>query len=257
MKKWIAFFVFVILFSCVDKSKTTIVIENNNVNETTNQPGLDDFEPLSDDELSAINDDELYNEEWIEALLAFLKSPDSLSVDMEKEAPFMNISVSDDGRLRTYNWISNRDSNWHFDSIIQYDTGLGTLDAILVRDITSDYDYYLGKLDYGYPRRIKENIYLLGGHARAAPWVYAVGYITVTIEDGVLRPYLAFNNKMGMLYFDDHTKWEGYTNIGPFFDDDIDKFIVTEPAAEAAGRGSPPEPTAEASNLWFDNLWFD
>jgi hypothetical protein len=198
------------------------------------------FESLSDAELNAMSDYEFrkYEEErherkndaWIKALIAFLKSPDSLSVDMAKEEEYMTmlVSVSDDGRLRTYNWISNTDSNYHFDTIIQYDTGLGTLDAVLVRDITSD--YYLGRLDYGLPVRIKENTYLLGGHARAAPFVYAVGHITITIEDGVLKPYLAFNNEIGIVYFESHGEWEEeYTRVVAFFDDDdISKFVTSD-----------------------------
>jgi hypothetical protein len=166
---------------------------------------IENFEFLSDDEIDLMGKEDFYiyrlerkkkqNDAYAEALLIFLNSPDSLSVDW----PSPLVIKSDDERLRIYSWFSNDDSNWQCDTIIQHIEGSEILDVVLVRDLINKYglDYEFGIVGYENVTKIKENIDILSGSARARPHIYIEAKISIIIENGNISLYPVSDNEMG------------------------------------------------------------
>ena len=192
---YFAFIVFFLL-SCKNKS---------NVNSILFFDFTDDEKSLMTSYEYNIQRTEKTNELYIEALLVFLKSPDSLS-----EGAFEWSYISDDKRLRVHNWFSNYDSNWHCDAVIQYVEGTNVLDVVLVRDLIekNGLDYELGIADYGHPININENIYILSGQARSSPFIYIHAKIAIILENGKINLYPFFDGEKGIYeYVDVRTEW--------------------------------------------------
>ncbi|GHV58378.1 hypothetical protein AGMMS49579_25770 [Spirochaetia bacterium] len=181
----------------------------------------DDYDIMGEYEFERLQDEQYrlrYNA-IVEAYLSFFKLPESLSIDFSKEISNIRLErgTSDDGLLNVYNWISNRESNWHCDSLIQYTTESGNLNTILSREITQNEE--LDIIGFGGIENLAKDIYLLSGHARAAPWVYIRGYITIKLENDTLKPYFAFNNEMSLCFYEYHPNgWKGFEQNRPFFD---------------------------------------
>jgi hypothetical protein len=139
----------------------------------------------------------------IELLLVdFFKTEESWSIDVKKELPFMyEISTSEDGLVRIYNWNYEWATGDTFNSIIQYKTESGIINVIQV----SGYGehmweredlWQLGFRDgpaYSIGFKIEEQTYLIWSHARAGGFMTLVTFLAIKLLDGKIEPYLAFN----------------------------------------------------------------
>jgi hypothetical protein len=141
----------------------------------------------------------------IELLLVdFFKTEENWSIDVKKELPFMyEISASEDGLVRIYNWEYESATGDTFNSIIQYKTESDIINVIQVsgygEHMWGHEDPPFGKLGFRYGPaynvgfKIKEQTYLIWSHARAGGFMSAASFLAIKLLDGKIEPYLAFN----------------------------------------------------------------
>lgn len=133
-------------------------------------------------------------------LTDFLKTKESWSIDIEKDLDFLKgFDVSDDGMVRIYTWDNweggTGDSN---QNIIQYRTKTGAVNAVYSRDLF-DIGFGYG-LEYWVGRKLKEDVYLLGGGGRAGGFYANGSYVAVKLTDKKILPYKAFNGESDLSF---------------------------------------------------------
>jgi hypothetical protein len=140
------------------------------------------------------------------SLIDFLRTEESWSIDVEKEMPFIEYSVSEDNMVRIYSWYFDVASGDTYFSIIQYKAESGIINAI---QVSGYYDerfeqyrqlgFYQGP-SYYVDFKIEKYTYLIGSQARAGGFMSTAQFLAVRLLDGKIEPYKAFNGDNELVF---------------------------------------------------------
>jgi hypothetical protein len=148
------------------------------------------------------------DEEMIELLLDFLREEENWSIDVENELPFIEWSVSDDDMVRIYNWEFEHATGDTYNTIIQYKSESGTINAVYISR-WEEHFYQFRQLGFrhgsGYRIgfKIEKQTYLIWSFGRSGGSMVNASFVAVKFLDGKFEPYLAFNgdNYLEFLWF--------------------------------------------------------
>ena len=136
-----------------------------------------------------------------ESLLTLFGTRGSFSIDLSKELPFIESSESEDGTLRIYNWEVYTGGTFHMvESIIQY--GIDREYSPMAWFMNNDEKFQFPEYGYGVIKKLKNNLYLIGGGTTVSSFRDTRLYSIIQTSDSfsvreneLLSLYPAFNNE--------------------------------------------------------------
>jgi hypothetical protein len=157
---------------------------------------------------------------FLDMLLSYFSTDDSLKTDNLYKMPFLNYTISDDGLIRIFNWnINYNSSNEIFETIIQYKK-YGKPYSVSLREKIVSVDFYdhpAADHEFYSILEIYNDTYLLLGQ-RNFNNIDEYSFVTVYFKkDDMIVPYYAFRNiygdlegDMSMVFFGNYLKRINY-----------------------------------------------
>jgi hypothetical protein len=181
------------------EESSEIIIENENFDFCDQIIGIYDkivsYEYFDDFDIN------IYDElrvQLFELIIVYLKTEESLNVDNIKKLSFVNISISDDEKIRIYDFlIGNNDYTYY--TFIQYITDSGEL--IALRSDQLNLQLY-ARMKYDAIYNLDKNKYIFCAYTQ---WgrTMSVRLNTMELKNGMLIPYMAFNGNYIFDYLSD------------------------------------------------------
>jgi hypothetical protein len=166
-------------------------------------------------EINAIFEERSYArlEEANAEIISFLKSNESIGVDIKKYLPFINIITSDDGRIMVFFWDDQQGGTMRYiNTMIRYIPLDGSPYTIQSNEISNK--FYGAWIDEIYI--LSQDVYLIRGTNKGSTRYFFTEYHTIAIENNKIVPYRAFNGETSLRehinIFEDRNEYK-YTNL--------------------------------------------
>jgi hypothetical protein len=161
-----------------------IIVENDDIYSKTNE--------LWNKIYSYDDDVNVYREletQLFDFIITYLKTTESLNIDNIKKMPFINTTISTDGKIKIYDFLINY-SDYTYYSFIQYANDSGDLIVLCVDKTVL---HLFARMKYTDIYNLDENKYVFCAYTQ---WgnTRSVRFVTMELKNNILVPYMAFNN---------------------------------------------------------------
>jgi hypothetical protein len=184
------------------KTDNIVSIITEDENEAENRIIFDEIKELYNIE-DEINDPVRFaenNNKITELLLSLLKNEKNYNINIPIDFISRTFSAYEGFPIKVYYWYSGENYFGRFNSIIQYKTASGGVEAVKTADL---FNSQASTLDYfGIIENIEENIYLLSGTLWRPRWYVDLTYfICVKLDENGIELYNAFNGDSHLWFF--------------------------------------------------------